>query len=58
VTLIQLRCLIAIADAGMNITVAARRINATQPGLSKQLRQLETSLASRFSPAAARAWRG
>ena len=43
-TLIQLRCLIAIADAGMNITVAARRINATQPGLSKQLRQLEDEL--------------
>lgn len=43
-TLVQLRCLIAIADAGMNITVAARRINATQPGLSKQLRQLEDEL--------------
>ena len=43
-TLTQLRCLIAIADAGMNITVAARRINATQPGLSKQLRQLEDEL--------------
>jgi DNA-binding transcriptional LysR family regulator len=43
-TLTQLRCLIAIADAGMNITLAARRINATQPGLSKQLRQLEDEL--------------
>jgi LysR family cys regulon transcriptional activator len=43
-TLIQLHCLIAIADAGMNITEAAKRINATQPGLSKQLRQLEDEL--------------
>ncbi len=43
-TLVQLRCLIAIADAGMNITVAARRLNATQPGLSKQLRQIEDEL--------------
>lgn len=43
-TLIQLRSLIAIADAGMNITRAAEAINATQPGLSKQLRQLEDEL--------------
>lgn len=43
-TLTQLRCLVAIADAGLNITLAAERLHATQPGLSKQLRQLEDSL--------------
>ena len=40
-TLIQLRHLVAIVDAGFNITVAARQANATQPGLSKQIRQME-----------------
>ena len=43
-TLTQLRCLVAIADAGLNITLAAEHLHATQPGLSKQLRQLEHSL--------------
>lgn len=43
-TLIQLRYLVAIADAGLNITLAATRVHATQPGLSKQLRQLEDEL--------------
>jgi DNA-binding transcriptional LysR family regulator len=43
-TLAQLRYLLAIVDAGLNITVAAARINATQPGLSKQLKQLEEQL--------------
>jgi DNA-binding transcriptional LysR family regulator len=43
-TLIQLRYLIAIADSGLNITLAAERVHATQPGLSKQLRQLEDEL--------------
>lgn len=43
-TLTQLRYLIAIADSGLNITVAAQRVHATQPGLSKQLRQLEDEL--------------
>jgi len=43
-TLTQLRYLIAIADAGLNITLAASRVHATQPGLSKQLRQLEDEL--------------
>ncbi|MHA6203265.1 LysR substrate-binding domain-containing protein [Dyella soli] len=43
-TLTQLRYLIAIADAGLNITVAAERVHATQPGLSKLLRQLEDEL--------------
>mgnify|MGYP000019064544 FL=1 len=43
-TLIQLRHLIAIVDAGLNLTVAAERVHATQPGLSKQLRALEDEL--------------
>ena len=43
-TLIQLRYLVAIADAGLNITLAAERVYATQPGLSKQLKQLEDEL--------------
>lgn len=40
-TLTQLRYLVAIADANLNITLAAGRMHATQPGLSKQLKQLE-----------------
>lgn len=43
-TLTQLRYLVAIADAGFNITQAAERVHATQPGLSKQLKQLEDEL--------------
>jgi LysR family cys regulon transcriptional activator len=43
-TLVQLRSLIAILDAGLNISQAAHEINATQPGLSKQLRQVELEL--------------
>ena len=43
-TLTQLRYLIAIADSGLNITAAAERVHATQPGLSKQLKQLEDEL--------------
>ncbi len=43
-TLVQLRSLIAIVDAGLNITLAAQRVHATQPGLSKQLSQLESEL--------------
>jgi len=48
VTLAQLRYLLAIVDAGLNITVAAARVNATQPGLSKQLRHLEEQLELRL----------
>ncbi len=47
-TLVQLRYLVAIADAGLNITLAAERVHATQPGLSKQLRQLEDELGFRL----------
>ena len=43
-TLLQLRYLIAIADSGLNITLAAERVHATQPGLSKQLKLLEDEL--------------
>ncbi|WP_157515337.1 LysR family transcriptional regulator, partial [Luteimonas abyssi] len=43
-TLSQLRYLVAIVDAGLNITLAAERVHATQPGLSKQLKQLEDEL--------------
>ena len=43
-TLSQLRYLVAIADSGLNITQAAERVHATQPGLSKQLKQLEDEL--------------
>lgn len=43
-TLTQLRYFVAIADAGLNITLAAERVHATQPGLSKQLKQLEDEL--------------
>jgi DNA-binding transcriptional LysR family regulator len=43
-TLTQLRYFIAIADSGLNITTAADRVHATQPGVSKQLKQLEDEL--------------
>jgi len=43
-TLTQLRYLIAIADSALNITAAAERVHATQPGVSKQLKQLEDEL--------------
>jgi LysR family transcriptional regulator, cys regulon transcriptional activator len=43
-TLNQLRYLVAIADAGLNITLAAERVHATQPGLSRQIKQLEDEL--------------
>ena len=43
-TLTQLRYLIAIADADLNISAAAEKMHATQPGLSKQLKRLEEEL--------------
>ena len=43
-TLVQLRYLAAIVDAGLNITAAARLMGATQPGLSKQVKQMEDEL--------------
>lgn len=43
-TLTQLRCFAAIIDAGLNITVAAKKMHGTQSGLSKQVKQLEDEL--------------
>lgn len=43
-TLTQLRHLVAIVDCGLNISLAAERVHATQPGLSKHLRHLEDEL--------------
>lgn len=43
-TLNQLRYLVAIVDAGLNITSAANHVHATQPGLSRQIKQLEDEL--------------
>jgi LysR family cys regulon transcriptional activator len=41
VTLIQLKYLLGVVDNGLNITAAAERLYTSQPGISKQLRQLE-----------------
>ena len=43
-TLVQLRYLVAIVDAGLNISTAAQNTHSTQPGLSKQLGQIEEEL--------------
>ncbi|MDQ3056486.1 MAG: LysR family transcriptional regulator [Pseudomonadota bacterium] len=43
-TLTQLRYFAAIADSNLNITLASERVHATQPGISKQLKQLEDEL--------------
>ncbi len=43
-TLVQLRYLVAIVDAGLNISIAAQNTHSTQPGLSKQLGQIEEEL--------------
>jgi DNA-binding transcriptional LysR family regulator len=43
-TLNQLRYFVAIADAGLNITLAAEHVHATQPGLSRQIKQFEGEL--------------
>ena len=40
----QLRFLIEVADSGLNVTVAAERLFTSQPGVSKQVRQLEEEL--------------
>jgi LysR family cys regulon transcriptional activator len=44
VTLKQLKYLIGIVDSGLNITAAADRLFTSQPGISKQLKQLEAEL--------------
>lgn len=43
-TLKQLKYLIGIVDGGLNITAAAERLYTSQPGISKQLKQLEAEL--------------
>ncbi|MHC9083985.1 LysR substrate-binding domain-containing protein [Luteimonas sp. RIT-PG2_3] len=43
-TLTQLRFFTTIVDAGLNITVAAKKVHATQSGLSKQIKRLEDEL--------------
>ncbi len=40
-TLRQLQYFVAVVDAGLNITLAAEKVHGTQPGISKQLKQLE-----------------
>lgn len=40
----QLRFLIEVADSGLNVTVAAEHLFTSQPGVSKQVRQLEDEL--------------
>ena len=40
----QLLYVLAIADSGLNMTAAANRVFTSQPGISKQLKLLETEL--------------
>ncbi|MGY6519333.1 MAG: LysR substrate-binding domain-containing protein [Lysobacteraceae bacterium] len=43
-TLTELRCFLAIVDAGLNISAAAEVMHTSQPCVSRHLKQLETSL--------------
>ena len=43
-TLKQLKYFVSIVDNGLNITSAAERLYTSQPGISKQLKQLEAEL--------------
>lgn len=40
----QLKYVVAIADNGLNVSAAAKRLYTSQPGISKQLKQLEEEL--------------
>lgn len=44
VTLTGLRCMVAIADAGLSVSAAAQRVHLTQPCVSRHLKQLEEAL--------------
>ncbi len=46
-TLKQLKYLLAVVDNGLNITAAAERLYTSQPGISKQLKQLEEEIGAR-----------
>lgn len=43
-TLTQLKYLLAIVDANLNITVAAEGVNASQPAISRQIKVMEEEL--------------
>ncbi|MFM7798581.1 MAG: LysR family transcriptional regulator [Planctomycetota bacterium] len=44
----QLRHLVAVSDAGLNVTAAAQSLHTSQPGISKRLRLLEEELGLRL----------
>lgn len=44
----QLLYVLAIADCGLNMTAAANRVFTSQPGISKQLKLLETELGTQL----------
>lgn len=44
----QLEYVLAIVDSGLNVTIAARRLSTSQPGVSKQLKLLEEELGTRI----------
>lgn len=44
----QLRFLVEIVDSGLNVTLASERLFTSQPGVSKQIRQLEDELGIRI----------
>jgi LysR family cys regulon transcriptional activator len=47
-TLKQLKYLLGVVDNGLNITAAAERLHTSQPGISKQLGQLEQEVGARI----------
>nr|WP_282452860.1 LysR substrate-binding domain-containing protein [Lysobacter sp. CAU 1642] len=43
-----MRCLVAIVDAGMNVSAAAQSLHLSQPSVSRQLAQIEQALGVRL----------